>query len=277
MILKDVIYKAQQFLTNKDLEPNVAFKILFFLDKRINHLNDYIKYQNQKINWFFYIRYIHYLNAYIKKQKPLAYLFQNIYFFDHDFIVLKNVHIPKMESEGIVKIANEFINKFNFKDVLDLCCGTGVLGISLLLNSDINLTLIDKYQKAILNTRKNLQKHNLKANVIKNDLLKNINCKYDLIICNPPYISFDDKNIDFSVKKFENKKAIYAKNNGLFFYQEIIPNAHLYLNQNGILILEMGYNQKSFIKSIIINNNHIKKYEFIKDIYDRDRIVVVYF
>lgn len=273
----DIINYGNKKLEQNKLEKNVSFKLLFFIDKNINNISEFVENKNKKIIWYKSLIFKYYLFQYIHLNKPLQYITKESYFFDNDFILYKDVHSPKIESEILVKKALDLIKINKYKKVLDLCCGTGVLGISVLLNSNAFLTFTDISNKAIKNTNLNLQKYKLKANVIKSNLFKKIKDKYDLIICNPPYISFGEKRIDKSVKKYESKKALFAKDNGLYFYKEIMKNVDNFISPNGSLILEIGYNQIEDVLKIIRTNNNVKKIEKIKDDLNYYRVVVVYF
>ena len=274
----DIINKSTAILKKKNLEENVAYKLLFFVDKNINSIIDFTYIRNEKMSQIKVIKYFFFLFEYIFFQKPLSYITNSAYFFNNEFIVLNSIHTPRVESEILINKANELILKNGYLHVLDLCCGTGNLGISILLcNPKINLTLSDINKKAIKNTQKNLKKYNLTADIICSNLFKKINDKYDLIICNPPYIKKGDKNIDFSVKLYEDKKALYAKNNGLFFYENIMENIQNFITKNGVLILEIGFNQANDVISIIKKNKNVKDCEVLKDQFFNDRGIIVYF
>lgn len=273
----DLINYGNEKLTKKKLEKNVAFKILFFVDKEINNILEFTQKRNEKISLSKAYLYKYYLFQYVYLNKPLQYITKESFFYGNNFIIYKNVHSPKIESEVLVEKAVNLINTLKYKNVLDLCCGTGVLGISVLLKTKVNLTLSDINKKAIKNTFLNLKKYNLEANVIKSNLFNKIDKKFDLIICNPPYIAFGDKFIDKSVKKYENNKSLFAKNNGLYFYQKIMTVAHEKLNKDGIIIFEIGFNQINEVIKIISSNKNVTKIEKIKDALGYYRMVVVYF
>ena len=274
----EIINKATRILKKKKLEENLAYKLLFYVDKKINSIIEFTSYRNEEISFIKIIRYKFLLYQYVYFKKPLSYITKNSFFYGNDFIVFKSMHTPRIESEILIDKANELINKNKFANMLDLCCGTGNLGISVLLhNSNINLSLSDVSKKSIKNTLANIQKYNLKANIIHSNLFNNIKEKYDLIICNPPYIKKGDKNLDWSVKMYESKKALYAKDNGLFFYKKIIKNINNFLNENGVLIFEIGFKQAEDVISILKLNNSVKNYEILKDQFFNDRAIVVYF
>ena len=114
----------------------------------------------------------------------------------------------------------------------------------------------------------------LDINIIESDILENITEKYDVIISNPPYISKNEDIMDI-VKNNEPNIALYADNNGLYFYEEILKNCKKNLNNEFLIAFEIGENQKEKILNII--NNYFDNIEIIckKDIYNRDRMIFI--
>ncbi len=277
MIVNDLIVMAQKELEAHQLEPNVAFKILFFVYPKIKDLITYHEYKNDKLSWYKTSLYKRYLHQYINLQKPLQYITHEAFFYKENFIVLNKVHIPKIETETMIDIAKNLLATEGVPRVLDLCCGTGILGVSLALEKNIDLTMVDISHRAIKNSILNTALHHIDAKIIKSNLFESVSEQYDLIMCNPPYVDIDDKNLEYSVKKYEDKKAIIAKNNGWFFYQEIMKDVHKYLKPNGKIIFEIGFNQKDEVWKICEQNEFVKHIEFFNDSSNHNRFIVVYF
>lgn len=275
MQINDLIVESQKILKEKKLEPNVSFKILFYIFNDINNLNDFVTFKNRKVSLYKKIKFFHFLKQYING-KPIQYITHESFFYDLNFHLLKRVHSPRVETELLVDKANKLICKNNYQNVLDLCCGSGCIGLSIANSNNITLTCSDIWKKAIKNTLINSKLLNINANIIKSDLFKKINGKFDLIICNPPYISNEEK-IDNSVLKYESKLALFANDNGLSFYYKILKDVKNYLNEGGSLIMEFGYKQKDKIEEILLINKLIKKVEFFKDEIGHFRCVIVYF
>ena len=187
------------------------------------------------------------------------------------------MHIPKVETEMMIDIAKELLPSHDNPAVLDLCCGTGILGISLALEKDINLTMADISRKAIKNSILNAAFHHVDAEIIKSDLFKNISNQYDLILCNPPYVAYDDPYLEDSVRKYENKKAIFASHQGLDFYQRILTEVSHYLKPQGKIIFEIGFQQKEDVLAICHQNPLVKDIKIFQDNNLHDRFIVVYF
>ena len=212
----------------------------------------------------------------LKEGLPLQYVLNNTCFYGYNYYVNKDVLIPRFETEELVHNTIIFLKRyFNNPKVLDLCAGSGCIGLTLKLEMpDIKLSLSDISESALNVLKINKEKYNINADVFKSDLFNNIDSKYDCIISNPPYVSYDD-SIDDIVKKNEPSIALYAKNNGLEYYEKIFKNISSYLNNKYLIALEIGSNQKDSVISII--NENLKNIKIIpmKDASDRDRMIFV--
>lgn len=187
---------------------------------------------------------------------PLQYLLGFAHFMDYTFYVNENVLIPRNDTEILVEQANEVLDRMANPSVhvLDLCCGSGCIGISLkLYHKDIKLHLSDVSKEALEVTKKNLEKYELEAEITCDSLFNSISKKMDMIVSNPPYI--ESQVIDTlmpEVKEFEPMLALDGGADGLTFYKEIIEKAPDYLNAGGYLMFEIGYNQGEAVSSLMI-------------------------
>lgn len=208
----------------------------------------------------------------LKKQTPLAYLIKKAPFFGTNFIVDKNVLIPRMETEQLLElIIKENKNKHNLK-ILDMCTGSGCIAIILKKNLDCSVTAVDVSYQAINIAQKNAKLHNTEICFIKSNMFDKIDDKYDIIVSNPPYIATDEiSNLDSSVKDYEPIMALDGGKDGLDFYRIIAEQAPRFLKTQGLLYLEIGYNQgKSVPKLLDKNFENV----LVKQDYDKhDRIV----
>ena len=178
--------------------------------------------------------------------------------FNTKFYVDNNVYIPR---STIADHLQELIK--NKKTILDLCCGSGALGIiSALLEDKCLVDMSDINSKALKVANKNInnQKLNNRITCIKSDLFKNITKKYDLIIAVPPQISKEEYN-NYKESSPEPKIAYIADDDGFYFIKKILDKAHLYLNKNGILIMETGIKLSKKVKENY-NNLNIEWYKF---------------
>lgn len=201
------------------------------------------------------------------KHYPLQYLLGYAHFMDYTFCVNENVLIPRNDTEILVETANDVLEQVstNAYKVLDLCCGSGCIGISLkLYHNDIDLTLSDVSKAALDVTRKNLERHDVKAKVVCDSLFAGINEKQNMIVSNPPYI--ESRVIDTlmpEVKEYEPMLALDGGKEGMDFYNQIIEEAPSHLNVGGWLLFEIGYNQGEAVSKKMtelgFQDVHVKK------------------
>ncbi|KRK64583.1 N5-glutamine S-adenosyl-L-methionine-dependent methyltransferase [Companilactobacillus tucceti DSM 20183] len=206
--------------------------------------------------------------------EPVQYILGYAYFMDKTFTVNENTLIPRQETEEMVQriISDHSDGK---KSILDIGTGSGIIAINLGLTFPDDDILATDISKGALKVAR-LNADNYQTNNVffkQSDLFENIeNEKFDVIVSNPPYISFDEKRVmDQSVIKYEPDLALYGENNGLEFYQDITKVASNYLNSDGSLYMEFGYHQKNEIKKIFANNMPEYQVEFYKDINGNDR------
>ena len=214
----------------------------------------------------------------IKKGEPLQYALGKTNFYGFDFYVDKRVLIPRFETEELVYNAKIYIDKYFHENVkiLDLCSGSGCIGLTLKkLNNNFDLTLSDVSHDAIDVININSKKLEVDVKIIESDLFQNISSKFDVIISNPPYVSDSDEVSDIVLKN-EPHLALYAKNDGLEFYERILKSCENYLNDKYLIAFEIGSSQKDKIISLI--NKYLKNVKIIakKDMQERDRMIFIF-
>lgn len=188
---------------------------------------------------------------------PLQYLLGYAHFMDYTFYVNENVLIPRNDTEVLAECADEVLkqhfNECSNVKMLDLCCGSGCIGISLkLYHKQIELTLSDVSEKALDVTRNNLSKFNLDAEVLCGDLFDAFTGKADMIVSNPPYIRHDIiGTLMPEVKEYEPMMALDGGDDGLDFYKRIIEEAPKHLYSKGWLMFEIGYDQRKAVKELM--------------------------
>lgn len=232
---------------------------------------------------------IEYLKKYLQSDKledgikrlnngePVQYIVGNVDFYGYKINVNKNVLIPRFETEELVFKTINLIKKNLNENIKVLDIGTGSGCISIALKKEIpglDITAVDISEDALLVAKNNALENNCEINFIKSDLFNNIDDKYDLIISNPPYISYDEQIMDI-VKKNEPHLALYAKNNGLYFYEEIIKNSSNYLNDKNIIAFEIGYLQANEIKKMAHKYYPNSNIIIEKDMQEKDRFVFI--
>lgn len=211
---------------------------------------------------------------------PVQYIVGNTNFYGYDFKVNRNTLIPRFETELLVEKTYNYIKKYFNKDnikILDIGTGSGCIAITLnkLLNS-CDITGIDISSEALEVAKENNIINNTNVKFIESDIFSNVSDKYDVIISNPPYISYDDIEVMDIVKNNEPHLALYAKDNGLYFYDKIIKESSKYLNDKFIMAFEIGYKQGKDITKIV--NKYYKDINMSveKDYSGRDRFVFIW-
>ncbi len=211
-----------------------------------------------------------------KANMPLAYITKIKEFMSLDFYVNENVLIPRPDTEILVEYV---INSdFDKGKVLDLCCGSGCIGISLAYYlKDTEIHLADISDKALAVTKinaDNLLGENSEFKLLKLDILSNIpEEKYDLIVSNPPYIERKTlKTLEKSVIDYEPMLALDGGDDGLIFYNRISKIAKSILTGSGHLVFEIGENQADAV-SEIMKNCGFNNIEIINDLSGRNRVV----
>lgn len=271
---RQAILKACLLLRRQDKEESLAkFLLMYMLDETTeqfsNKLSEELSVEQEN-------RYFDLINKNINEDTPLSHLVGFDYFYDRKFKVTKDVLSPRMETEELIYKVLEHIKKSK-KDsfrILDLCTGSGIIAITLkkeIVEKYTEIVASDISEKALSIAIENANNNNANITFIKSDLFDNISGKFDLIISNPPYISYKDKiTIKDSVLNYDPHLALFAEEDGIYFYRKIIENAVHYLSKDGVIFFEIGYDQKEKIFELGKNNNFITT--VYKDINNRDRI-----
>lgn len=271
---RQAILKACLLLRRQDKEESLAkFLLMYMLDETVeqfsNKLSEELSVEQEN-------RYFDLINKNINEDTPLSHLVGFDYFYDRKFKVTRDVLSPRMETEELIYKVLEYIKKSkkdSFK-ILDLCTGSGIIAITLkkeIVEKYTEIVASDISEKALFIAIENANNNNANITFIKSDLFDNISGKFDLIISNPPYISYKDKiTIKDNVLNYDPHLALFAEEDGIYFYRKIIENAVHYLSKDGVIFFEIGYDQKEKILELGKNNNFITT--VYKDINDRDRI-----
>ena len=277
------IFEIRQIALNKikekDLDPSVINLLLEdvlelsyqeILIKNINNLDE------DKTSRFFFL-----LEEYLKNERPLQYILGYSYFYKRKFVVNKNVLIPRFETEELVYNALKIINKYNYKDIVDIGSGSGNINISLKLeNKDLNVIGLDISLEALSVSKENANRLNANVNYYESDLLSYLidnNMKVDMIISNPPYIDINDNEVDEIVRNNEPSLALFAIDNGLYNYKKIIDDSKKVLNKNGSILFEIGYTQGNILKEYALSIYNNIEVNIIKDITNKDRMLFIKF
>lgn len=267
-------------------EPEATIQVLCHLLKSERTNVFLLKDINEEIA----LQTINIINEY-KKGMPLAYLLGHTYFYNHDFIVTKDVLVPRPDTEILVLSAERIIladfitnGTSDTYKVLDLCCGSGIIGICLALRCDwlaerhknfkFEVSAVDYSEAALDVTSKNAALHNADLKLIHSDLLADVHDKYDMIVSNPPYVRTMDIGVEDKRILQEPRMALDGGLDGLYFYRRILATAQKNLKPNGIILFEIGYDQAEDVSKIATELGY-KDITVYKDLANHDRVVTM--
>ena len=216
--------------------------------------------------------------------EPIAYLVGKTEFYSIELDITPDCLIPRPETELLVERAVEFLRRRADKQlVCDLCTGCGCIAVAIAKNfNNAALIATDISDTALSIAENNVRKHNLDRRIkllcgdLFEPLLPQLDiAKFDLIVCNPPYVSIADYELlDKNVKDFEPKQALYAGPDGLDIYFRIAEKVNYFLKPDAALILEIGYSQGKAVKDLLEKTECFTEIKIEKDASNNDRIVL---
>ena len=249
---------ARARLQDNNLDPSLA-----------NYLYDTLKEQKGSIN-----KFTDGIEELIKG-KPIQYIIGNVDFYGYIIDVNEKVLIPRFETERLVELTIERIKKMHKKvTILDIGTGSGCIAITLKKELDCEVDAIDISDDALSLAKENAKNNDVKITFYKSNILRNVSKKFDVIISNPPYLTEEDEVMDI-VKNNEPHLALYAKNNGLYFYEEILKNCIYSINPNYLIAFEIGQNQKEDITKLAHQYLGDVKVECYQDYSGKDRYMFI--
>jgi len=212
----------------------------------------------------------------LEEGKPVQYIVGNTNFYGNTIYVNENVLIPRFETELLIEKTIKLINdNFDKKvDILDIGTGSGCIAITLNKEVDSNVDAVDISDEALMVAKENNKINNTNVNFYKSDVFSNVKGKYDVIISNPPYISYDEKIMDI-VYNNEPHMALFADNNGLYFYDKILRECSNYLKDKFIIAFEIGYMQGDSVRKLAYKYMDNIDVFLEKDYSDKDRFVFI--
>lgn len=192
-------------------------------------------------------------------RKPIQQIIGKAYFAGHIYFVNEYTLIPRPETEFLVDTCKKECDGEKKIKILDIGTGSGCIAIELAkYYKNAEITAVDICQGALDVAYQNACYYNLAERIhfIKSNVFAEIQDVFDIIVSNPPYIPFS-MNIQKEVYDFEPHSALFAQDNGLFFYKQIIKEAKNYLNSNALLAFEVGYNQGDDVHEIFSKNGYV--------------------
>lgn len=194
--------------------------------------------------------------------KPLAYVTGEKYFYGRPFLVDERVLIPRFDTESVVEAALLLARDRGLHTALDLCCGSGAIGITLSLEGALEtvyLSDISEGALAVAQRNKEMLAEDKDIRFLQGDLFEPVTEKADLIVCNPPYISDGDyKTLETQVREYEPALALWADHDGYAFYERLAAFCPRYLNAGGALVLEIGDTQAERVCALLKESGFVK-------------------
>lgn len=214
-----------------------------------------------------------------KHKMPVKYITENCEFMGIDFYVCKGVLIPRPDTETLVLKVIDQIKDNKYKTICDVCCGSGIIGISLAkIIKTAQVSCYDISNIAVNVTKVNIDRLLLsgRVEVKKSDLLQvpiNEDKKFDVLVSNPPYIRGEViPHLMEDVKNFEPYEALYGGEDGLDFYRSITRSSRKVLLKRGLIAFEIGQDQKNDVEAILISNG-FDEIEVVKDLSGKNRVI----
>ena len=281
---KSILYLEKNSIDESKLIAEIIFSHVLNVDRMMLFTKYRDEIEDEKIEK---IRY--FIQKVGREKFPVQYLLNEQEFYGRKFYVDKGVLIPRQDTEVLVEkmieiLKNNILKNKNLEKnlkihpkILDIGVGSGIIGITAALEIKDSYVLgVDISEKALETAEKNkelLKVPNIKF--LKSNLFENVEFKqFDMIVSNPPYISLNEAGImSDDTLLHEPSEALFAENDGLYFYYEICQKALDYLADFGYLLFEIGYKQGKNVAKIMTNSG-FKNVEVIEDLAGLDRVVV---
>ena len=215
------------------------------------------------------------------EHEPVAYLVGRTEFYSIEFEVTRDCLIPRPETELLVQRSIELLRKRTGpQSACDLCTGCGIIAVAIAKNvPDVKVMATDISEPALAVAAKNVERHKLgeKIELRHGDLFEPLVPRlevFDLIVCNPPYVSAAEyEALDRNVKDYEPRIALYAGQDGLDLYRRIVERVDQFLKPDGILLLEIGYQQGPAVRELLEQTKTFSQIRVDKDLQSHDRVV----
>jgi len=270
-LIKDIIL----FLKDIESPEKEAEDILLFASS----ITKNILYRDNPIVTPLIIKKIESITKRRALHEPLQYIFGKIEFLGLTIKVGTGVLIPRPETELVTLEAINQIKNHCCNSVLDLCSGSGCIALSIAREfPNICVSATDNSDVTLNYAKDNADQNHIKnVTFIKSSLFDGIISKtFDLIISNPPYIKTSVINtLQPEIRLYEPIDALDGGEDGLYFYREILKHASKFLNPNGMIILEIGFDQGQDIR-IIAKDSGFRHVEIKQDFANKDRIAIIH-
>ena len=272
MNIEEILQKATIKLKDNNIEEAhskarrlLAFSLGVSKEQIIIHNKEELTIEQENI-------YNEYVSRIILGE-PIQYIIGKQEFMGIDFKVNTNVLIPEPDTEILVEKTIEILKHLKEPKVLDLCTGSGAIAVSIAKYIPNSIVFASDISKQALEIARQNDNEN-KVNFVHSNLFENIDGEFNVIVSNPPYIKTSE--IQKLSKEVQNEPllALDGGQDGLFFYREIIKQAHKYLEEQGYLCIEIGEDQKEQVITLINNCRYYKNIQAFKDLSGHDRVII---
>jgi release factor glutamine methyltransferase len=271
--LQKAYYEAVALLNQSKID-NANQEAVMFLEMIGISKVQLLTYPDQMLDKDAYDLYMKCVQRRMKKE-PLQYIIGKQSFMGLDFKVNSNVLIPRQDTETLVETVISHYKQSQVESLLDLCTGSGCIAISLGFYTAIKqIVAVDISKDALQIAEENAKINHIDhIQFVQSNLFENIEGSFDMIVSNPPYIPTQDiEELMEDVKNYEPKLALDGLEDGLYFYRTIAKESLDYLNGNGYLFFEIGYNQGQEVKNILKEKGY-EELNILKDLAGLDRVV----
>ncbi|WP_204983694.1 peptide chain release factor N(5)-glutamine methyltransferase [Streptococcus equinus] len=238
-------------------------------------LLDFILHQNKEVTESDQ-KLLESIMAQLEDHRSPQYITGKAYFRDLELAVDERVLIPRPETEELVDLVLKENSKADLR-VLDIGTGSGAIAISLKsARPDWQVTASDISQGALQLAEENSKLNQVSLDFVESDVFSQITGTFDVIISNPPYIAYGDKDeVGVNVLASEPHLALFADEDGFAIYRQIIEGAGEHLSENGKLYFEIGYKQGDGLRALLAQHFPQKRVRVLEDIFGKDRMVVM--
>ncbi|MCL2860166.1 MAG: peptide chain release factor N(5)-glutamine methyltransferase [Oscillospiraceae bacterium] len=280
MTIKENLVKAIEILKQNKIEDS-TLKARLLLAFVLNESKEYLIINSERrIDSALEEKYNNLLKKLINNV-PLQYITNSQEFMGLKFYIDENVLIPRQDTETLVQevlkiVGANIVRPKKHCTILDMCTGSGAIAISLAKNVfDAKITAVDISVEALKVAKENAKINHVKDKIefMESDMFSKVSEKYDILVSNPPYVDEEHMKLLSKEVKKEPQIALDGGEDGLKFYKIIAAEGKKYLNNNGWVLLEIGYNQKEQVCEILSNQGY-KDIVCVKDLASNDRVII---
>lgn len=205
---------------------------------------------------------------------PFQYIIGDCVFYGRNYVVGEGVLIPRPDTEALCDLVINLSKYYNYKSIVDLCSGTGCIAITLKNNlHKTDIYAVEKSKIAFDYLLKNININECKITALNDDIFDcSLDRMFDVLVCNPPYVSYKDKEFLQKELRFEPEIALFANDDGLYYYKKISCDWKKYINPGGLIAFEIGINQYNDVSNILSIYGY-RNICYYKDAYGIIRVV----